>query len=446
MDAAIPILAAIVFAAVVASLVSVLRSAAARGVGAGGQKARRLVIRECSKKLARDPRNVQALTTLGDLYYDEQNWDKAFPLYNLLFDLIPTHVEIDAGKTAARQGISAFHIERFEDAERGLLAACKFEPDNFDANFYLGRLMYQKNEYEKAILCLRKARSINPEAEETDEPLGLSYFKSQHYRESIPFLRRVLDENPADKDALFAIATAMDKTGYGDKALKVFMHLRPDPQYGAQSCLSAGLIHEHANQYQLAEQDYEIGLKLENVPLDLVTMLRYRLANAHLAQKNIGKALTYLKEIQDTVPGYKDVPALIQRYQELNTNANLQTYIMSPTADFVALCRRFVASYYSDATVKIEDATVTQEFVEILCTVDTPRWEDSELFRFYRSTGAIGELYVREFHSKLRDIKCDKGFCITAGAFTEGAHKFSEGRPIDLIEKDRLVSMLKKLM
>ena len=446
MDAAIPILAAIVFAAVVASLVSVLRSAAARGVGAGGQKARRFVIRECSKKLAHDPRNVQALTTLGDLYYDEQNWDKAFPLYNLLFDLIPTHVEIDAGKTAARQGISAFHIERFEDAERGLLAACKFEPDNFDANFYLGRLMYQKNEYEKAVLCLRKARSINPESTETDEPLGLSYFKSQHYRESIPFLRRVLDEDPTDKDALFAIATAMDKTGYGDKALKVFMHLRPDPQYGAQSCLSAGLIHEHANQYQLAEQDYEIGLKLENVPLDLVTMLRYRLANAHLAQKNIGKALTYLKEIQDTVPGYKDVPALIRHYQELNTNANLQTYIMSPTADFVALCRRFVASYYSDATVKIEDAAVTQEFVEILCTVDTPRWEDSELFRFYRSTGAIGELYVREFHSKLRDIKCDKGFCITAGAFTEGAHKFSEGRPIDLIEKDRLVSMLKKLM
>ena len=112
MDAAIPILAAIVFAAVVVSLVSVLRSAAARGVGARGkQKARRFIIRECSKKLAHDPRNVQALTTLGDLYYDERNWDKAFPLYNLLFDLIPTHVEIDAGKIAARQGISAFHIE-----------------------------------------------------------------------------------------------------------------------------------------------------------------------------------------------------------------------------------------------------------------------------------------------------------------------------------------------
>ena len=446
MDVAIPILTAVVFAAVVASLVLAFRSASFGTIAAGGRKARRMVIRECSKKLARDPHNVQALSTLGDLYYNEQNWDKAFPLYNLLFDLIAAHVEIDAGKTAARQGITAFHIGRFEDAERGLLAACKFEPENFDANFYLGRLMYEKKEYEKAVFCLRKARVINPDATEVDEPLGLAYFKSQHYRECIPFLRRVLDENPTDKDALFAIATAMEKTGYGDKALKVFMHLRPDPHYGAESSLAAGLIHERANQYQLAEQDYEIGLKHEDIPLDLQTTLLYRLASTYLAQKNIGKALTRLKEIQDIVPGYKDVPSLIQRYQELNTNANLQTYIMSPTGDFVALCRRFVTSYYSDATVKIEDSTVTQEFVEILCTVDTPRWEDSELFRFYRNTGAIGELYVREFHAKLRDMKCDKGFCITAGAFTEGAHKFSEGRPIDLIEKGRLISMLKKLM
>ncbi|MBQ9631007.1 MAG: restriction endonuclease, partial [Treponema sp.] len=81
-----------------------------------------------------------------------------------------------------------------------------------------------------------------------------------------------------------------------------------------------------------------------------------------------------------------------------------------------------------------------------LCHVDTPRWEDMELFRFYRNTGAIGELFVRDFHSKLRELKCDKGFCITAGTYTEGAHKYVEGRPIDLIEKNRLVSLLKKMI
>ena len=45
----------------------------------------------------------------------------------------------------------------------------------------------------------------------------------------------------------------------------------------------------------------------------------------------------------------------------------------------------------------------------------------------------------------MRDIKCDKGICISAGIFTEEAKKYVEGRPIDLIEKAKLVSVLKKI-
>ena len=77
--------------------------------------------------------------------------------------------------------------------------------------------------------------------------------------------------------------------------------------------------------------------------------------------------------------------------------------------------------------------------------METSKWEDKELFRFFRSSGSVGELYVRDFHSKMRDIKCDRGFCVTAGSFSEDAAKYVEGRPIDLIEKNKLVQVLKKL-
>ncbi|UKI53529.1 MAG: restriction endonuclease [Treponema sp.] len=83
--------------------------------------------------------------------------------------------------------------------------------------------------------------------------------------------------------------------------------------------------------------------------------------------------------------------------------------------------------------------------MEVLCEVQASKWTDTELFRFYRSTGAIGELYVRDLHSKIRDIKCDKAFCVTAGSFTEEAKKYAEGRPIDLIEKTKLIQVLNKL-
>ena len=109
------------------------------------------------------------------------------------------------------------------------------------------------------------------------------------------------------------------------------------------------------------------------------------------------------------------------------------------------LFRKFVTSYYTDSYVKIEDISVAAESIEVLCEVESAKWQDTELFRFFRSTGSIGELYIRDFHSKLRDLKCERGFCVTAGSFTDEAKKYVEGRPIDLIEKNKLVSVLKRI-
>ena len=45
----------------------------------------------------------------------------------------------------------------------------------------------------------------------------------------------------------------------------------------------------------------------------------------------------------------------------------------------------------------------------------------------------------------MRDAKCDNGVCITMGSFSESAHKFTEGRPVDLVEKEQLSKILKKI-
>ena len=75
------------------------------------------------------------------------------------------------------------------------------------------------------------------------------------------YLKKALDEDPQNKEALFDMADAMAEEGFGDKAMKVFMHLRPDPVFGARSCLEAGMIHAHNNDNEAAIQDFEIGLK-----------------------------------------------------------------------------------------------------------------------------------------------------------------------------------------
>jgi hypothetical protein len=150
-----------------------------------------------------------------------------------------------------------------------------------------------------------------------------------------------------------------------------------------------------------------------------------------------------LQLIQTDNPSYKDVNVLISKYQELNANKNLQIFLMAASADFVALCRKIVMTYFAKAKVKVLNIAVHKnEWADILAEVNTPKWSDVVMFRFIRTQGSIGELIVRDFHSHLKDVKAGKGVCMTVGVFSEEARRYTEARLIDLIEKDRLTAIM----
>lgn len=444
MDSSFSILIAVVVIVAFGALVIAV-STRKRGGKNGKQKSRAVIIKEASRKLAQDPHNPDGLLELGELYYNERAWDKAYPIYETQMSIAAAHKEIDPFKSSLRQGICAVKLNKLQDAFRGLSIAYSINQNDFEVNYYLGIACYKNNEFEKAIPRFKKVLVLKSDAQNLNSPLGLSLYKAKHYKESLPYLKRALDENPDNKEALFAMADAMNESGFGDKAMKVFLHLRPDPEFGAKSCLAAGLYHLKTQQPDKAIQDFEIGLKHQNVTQDIALEIRYRLANAYLGVKQISKGIEVLSEIQAINPQYKDVPQLYTRYQELNQNKNLQVYLMASSSDFVALCRRVVMKYYQRAAAKIVDISVTPECVEVLMNIEFIRSEEIHVFRFYRTTGVVSDLYIRDFHAKVTDTKADRGVCFTAGMFSEEARKYAEGRPIDLVEKEGLVRILKKV-
>jgi hypothetical protein len=212
---------------------------------------------------------------------------------------------------------------------------------------------------------------------------------------------------------------------------------------GPNACLTSGLIHVETRSNDLAIQDFDMGLRHQNIKPDILVELRYNLAATYIKLNEIGKAIPLLKLIQLDSPSYKDVNVLISKYQELNANRNLHVFLMASSADFIALCRKVVMTYFAKAKVKITNISVNKnEWADILAEVNTPKWSDLIMFRFIRTQGSIGELIVRDFHSHLKEVKAGKGVCMTVGAFTEEAKRYTEARLIDLIEKERLTAIL----
>lgn len=404
------------------------------------------VLKEANRRLAQNPKDADALEAIGEVYFIEQAWDKAFKAYESLIEVASGNPDLDEFETNKRYGLSALKLGRLDEAYKGLILAHATKQEDFETNYNLGYLEFQRRQFEKAIFHLKLASRQNPEHAMSLRYLGHALFKTKNYKEALLNLRRALDLQPDDKESLFAMGECFHDLGQEEQAIRVFTHLRTDPTLGPSAALFAGSIHLSQRQFQKAVMDFELGLRHPDVKVEVLVEIKYRLAAAYLKEQEIAKAVALLTEIQQIYPNYKDVPSQLAKYKELNSNRNLQTYLLAPASDFITLCRKITLSFFPKAKVKITDISVQKnDWADILAEVETSRWSDVVLFRMIRTTGMIGELVVRDFHARIKDLKAGKGYCLSAGVFSDEAKRFVEARLIDLMEKDKLMGFLNNI-
>jgi len=439
------VITAVFLLVIVGFILYMAKSRKSGSMGKKRTKGKEIILREANKRLAQNPLDPEALSSLGDLYFQEDSWDKAIKPYETLADIVTRSAVqgINTFEVYSRLGQCAMKLNMTELAHRGYSMARTLKIDSFEVNSSLGMLEFEMKNYEKSIQLLQQARLQNPESPSILRYMGHAFFRLKKPKEAMSFIRKAIDIAPNDKESLYTLAECYYEANQTDQALRIFSHLRPDPVMGPNACLTSGIIHVETRRYELAVQDFDMGLKHQNIKPDILLELRYNLATTYIKMNEISKGLPLLRLLQMDNPSYKDVNVLLGKYQELNTNKNLQIFLMSSSADFVALCRKIVMTYFQKAKVKITNISVNKnEWADILAEINTPKWSDLIMFRFIRTQGSIGELVVRDFQSHFKEVKASKGICITVGAFSDEAKRYTEARLIDLIEKDRLIAIL----
>ncbi len=407
---------------------------------------RETIIKEANRRLASNPKDPVALESLARLYYEEGEYKKAMRTYQLLIDQTGSSPELNEGELNLRYGLSAMHTESWTEAYKGLMIARSRNPEGFEVNANLGRLEFMRKNYEKTVGFLKRALRVQPDHADSLKYLGQSLYRMKRYSEAIPYLRQAVAARPEDKESLYALARCQYEIPQLEMAQKIFRHLRTDPRWGPNAALYSGTIFAKKREWEEASMDYQIGLRHENVTGELQLELKYRLAEAFNQTQRIDRALSLLNEIYETAPGYKDVSVQIKRYRELNSNKNLQIYLLAPNNEFIALCRKLSQIVFPSARIKVNDMSIQQsEYVDILSEVKTNKWEDIVLFRFMRAEGQVGELFVRDLYAHSKELHAGRGFCFTAGSFTSEAVRFVEARLIDLIDKPALMKLLKSI-
>jgi len=414
--------------------------------GLGKVKDKATTLKEATRRLASNPKDPEALMALADIYFNDNDFEKASKTYGILSSMTTSAPDLDAYTINLRSGLCALKLGQTEEAYKSLLIAKAIRGEGFEVNYNLGVIEYQKKAYEKAVGALRAAASIASDHAGTMKYLGQSLYRLKSYKDAVTYLRKAMELEPNDKECLFFLAQAYYELGQSDNAVQIFTHLRPDPDVGPQAALFAGTIHFNARQYDKAIEDLEIGVRHQKITPEVTLEMKYRLANAYTQSQNMDAALRQYKDIRNINPNYRDVAEQIRRLSEFNSNKSLQVYMMAPSNEFVTLCRSLVGTFFPKAAIKVVDVTVEKnDYADITAEVSTSKWDDTIVFRFLRSGGQVGELFLRDMQVRLKEMHAGRGFCITAGSFTPTAKQFVEARLIDLIEKDALLKAMTAL-
>ena len=403
-------------------------------------------LQDAARRLAQNPRDVKALSILAEAALQSGNYEAARQRYKRLLDLCAGEPRLDEVAIALRHGVAAFRAGALEEARKSLLFAHAKKPFAFEPNNTLGCLESARGNHEKAAGYFNRAHQADPDNISSTRRLGESLFALGHHHDSIPLLRRVYEQMPGDSAVLFKLGQAYAKTGKTDTAARIFTRLRTAPSLGPRAALLSSLLQLEQRQYDRAIEDLEIGLRHRGTDAATVLELKYRLGGAWLRKGDIARALVPWKEIAAAAPAYRDVPDLLARYQEVSSNARLKAYMLSPTSEFVTLCRRLCVHIVAKARTKILSVALHKsESVDITAEVDAGARHEVVLYRFVRASGVISEPALRDMYAKTREIKAGRGVCIAPAAFSPSAKTFAEGRVLDTVDKQGLLTLLARI-
>lgn len=418
----------------------------ANGKKRTSRKERSAIMKRSNRRLSQNPKDPKALVALSDLYFEDGDYEKAVVTLSMLEELAQYNKNLDRFDITKKYAIALLKLGQLQNAHKILIKALAIDPTSFEVNFNLGLLQYKMKQFDSAATFLKAARHKNPAHKGTVRYLGLCYFKLGRFKDALLELKQTYEESPDDKEILFSIGQCYNALGNKDQAVKILTPLRSDIMVGPSACLATGDIYAAVGRFPEAITNYELGLNHKTIAVDVQLDLKYKLANAYMQVQNYSSGTALLKEIQEVNPRYKDIELLIKKYADFIQNKNLSIYLLGAQQEFADVCRKICFVYYEDARISIRDMAITQnQYLDIVCEVDTKKWSDNVIFRFIRSGGKVSDLILRELYAKMKEESAGRALCMTVGVFSEEAKSFVDARLIDLIEKPVLEKLLKKV-
>jgi tetratricopeptide (TPR) repeat protein len=183
--------------------------------------------------LEKDPKNIDAWTSLGNIYRITDKFTEAVSAYDEAIKLTPAG-ENTAWQIYYNRGIAYDRQKSFEKSEadfRKALALSKDEPSVLN---YLGYSLIDRGvKLEEAIAMVKRAVDLRPNDGYIVDSLGWAYFTMRDYEQAVNYLERAVDLNPSDPTIAEHLGDAYWHVGRKTEAYFQWDHAKVNGAEGA---------------------------------------------------------------------------------------------------------------------------------------------------------------------------------------------------------------------
>jgi len=186
-------------------------------------------------------------------------------------------------KKRLEEALTECRNKNFEKGADLLEALLRDDPNNYEAENALGKVLVILNEPEAAIEHFKRAIDLRPDFSQAIAYLAQTYYKMGNYADARTYYQRLVEYEPKNPEGHFGLANVYRKTEKYKDAIREYnaaLELKHDD---AQAYINLGLCHYQEGNYHDAILNFRMALQYGgdrrkaflNLALALEKMERY---------------------------------------------------------------------------------------------------------------------------------------------------------------------------
>ncbi|MCR5724149.1 MAG: tetratricopeptide repeat protein [Treponema sp.] len=348
-----------------------------------------------------------------------------------------------------RKQISQLYMKfnQTDEALKEFLLLTKLDPNNADNFYNVGKIYEQKNHADLALGFYQKAISLNKKHVKAHAGLGLLLFRAKQIDTAKKEIALAIQLSPETFSTYYYLGKILKEGKDLSGAVKAFEKALRDPEYKQRALLERGSCFMMANKMDNAMSEFDRAIKASKSDKDQETLYaRYFLASCYEKQHNLDKAMELWQQIYQVNHSFRDVSQKLSEYKELAANDSMKDFLTCTQDELVEICKNAAMSALGLSVQKSEPKKWGVQMIATEGKSDDWRNMRKQLYllNFYRETEAIDDGEIRKILDLAKSQNCVKAYVLSSSGFTSSATGFAENRPIELIGKEKLESILAK--